>query len=450
MAIDYPGQLFENIGKYVNSLNLFFAFLTDIQTGINDIEGELELKTLNRLAGDMHTVFELFKRDVERWTSDITGEVVIHLTDRDEVLEKLVLTSSNFNDVIQEMMKDMIAQADDVDANVCAGVDPAISGKASIFGISGETLDGVTSPKKGFPASIHYIDKLSEIVTATNQYVECVSAPSDGEETFKWIAEEEETLPYRDQSESPGISDTFPFAHKENLLGVEADFEDFTNDNPNGWTVTGGSATTDYAQYNIAFRGLLGMVIKLIPITITKPLINLEPGRGYYVLIKTNSGGVLATDFTNTKGNGNLDSVKITIDGSKLDLTTWTATRTDTVNDPAVTTGWDTAWLYFNVPLDAVIDTTVLTFLFTPFNGADWFIVDEAVVVPARYYNGFSYALTRGAITDQPEVGDRSAVLASTNDAAGVWQEFFRKALGYQLPSQTDASETIGNSLALP
>lgn len=449
MAIDYPTKLFEVIGKYVKGLNIFFGFLTQIQTGIDDIEGVLESNTLNRLAGDMHTVFKRFKRDVEGWPTSIAGEVSTILTDRDLVLEELVLTSDDFNAVMQEIISDMIAQADDVEANVCAGVDPAINGKASIFGISGETLDGVTSPKKGFPASEDYIDKLSEIVTAGNVYVECVSAPSDGEETFKWIAEEEETLPYRDQSESPGISGSFPFAHKENLLGVEADFESFTGGRPNGWTVSGGSAVTDYDEYNIAFRGLLGLVIKLIPITIvrTELLTNLEPGRGYYVLIKTSSAKVLAVDFTNTKISGQTDSVKITVGGSRLDLTTWTATRTDTVDDPDGE-DWDTAWLYFNVPLDAVPNTTVLTFLFTPYNGADWFIVDEAVVVPARYFNGYSYALTRGEIDEQPEVGDRSVVLATTNNATGVFQEFFRKSFNYQLPSQTDASETIADSLA--
>jgi len=264
------------------------------------------------------------------------------------------------------------------------------------------------------------------------------------------IAGEEETLPYRDQSESPGISDTFPFAHTENLLGVEANFESFTNGSPNGWTVSGGVAVTDYDQYNVAFRGLLGLLIKETgpAITITRSLEGLEPGRGYYVLIKTSSATVLAIDHPQTKTSGETDAVQIDIDGSKLDLTPWNATRTDAVNNPDGE-DWDTAWLFFTVPFDAVPENSTITIIFTPFDGADWMIVDEVVVVPARYFNGYSYALTRGEIADQPEVGDRSLVLATTNSAVGVFQEYFRKALGYQLPSQTDASETIADSLAL-
>jgi len=108
MAIDYPGKLFPVIGKYVKTLDVFFAFLTQISTGITDIETILESNTLNRLTIQLHPTFELMKRDVERWTSDITGEVRTVLTDRDFIEEELVLDDNSFDSIMQEIINDMI------------------------------------------------------------------------------------------------------------------------------------------------------------------------------------------------------------------------------------------------------------------------------------------------------------------------------------------------------
>ena len=71
MALNFT-TLFTVIGKYVKSLNIFFGFLTQIQTGIDDIEAILETNTLNRLAPELHRQFELMKRDVENGIPPIT------------------------------------------------------------------------------------------------------------------------------------------------------------------------------------------------------------------------------------------------------------------------------------------------------------------------------------------------------------------------------------------
>ena len=71
MAINYT-NLFTILGKYVKALNTHQGFFTTIQTGIDDIEGILESNSLNRLAGNMHTVMERANRDVEQWATGLT------------------------------------------------------------------------------------------------------------------------------------------------------------------------------------------------------------------------------------------------------------------------------------------------------------------------------------------------------------------------------------------
>jgi len=458
MALNYT-TFFTVIGKYVKTLNIFANsngdFFNKIQIGINDCENILEANSLNHLVTNLHPTMELFKRDVERWADSLTGEVRTVMSDSSFVLENLVLFDSDFDAIINEIMSDMKSQSQTIKANsvIATASATGFSSKPTIeilVANFGSGLDGISSPARNWPASRHYNELESEgTITEglTPTYLECVSAPNDGSELLKWIALFPETLAYRSEVESPGNSENIPISSSENIIDSNSEFEEFVNGVPTGWTVTGGNAGTDYGEYNIGFRGNKSLVIKDQAITVTRPITNLTSGKGYFVSIEVGDQ-ILPEDHTNTKSGSQSDAIDVSVTGTKLDGSTYTSSAA-IVNPQyaAVDDDWQTTYRFFSLPFDIVVSTVTLSIAVTPFAG-DWTLIDEAILAPAHYYNGNAYAVSRGQITDQLELGDRADAAINLQLSTGIFQTFFAKAFNYMLPSDNSSSETIPDSLA--
>jgi len=465
MAINFT-TFFTVIGKHIKSLNTLFGFLTQITTGLSDIETVLEANTLNRLSVQLHPTFEQMKRDVEGWTDDIINELrSVVITDRAFVRDKLVLQNLDFDSIMQEIINEMLSQTQSVDNS--APAPGAFSADGSYFTgkntvtllvFSGVTsLDGVTPPLPGLPASRHYEDSVyqaeeNQFLIPTSMFLECVTAPSDGLETMRWISLDPQTEPYRDQAESPGIGPTFPMIQTENSIDNEAsELDTYVNNSPVGWnvtTTTGAVAGTDYSEYGVAFRGSWSLVVKgdegggPHTITLNKDIPDLEPGKRYFFAAKV-SNSVLAADKVNSKVATQNDVFTFTITAEKKDGTTFTATSS--LNLDANPDKWESLWIDFVVPFNLKPGTTKISIKIDPF-GTDWTLIDEITLSPARQFNGIGYAVGRGKLAHRLEVGDTGTVQNWTNSDDGVFQVFFRKAFGYQLP--TDDSETILDTLA--
>jgi len=444
MAINFT-DLFTVTGKYVKSLNTLFGFLTQITTGLSDIEEELELKTLNRLTVQLHPVFERMKRDVEIWTDDIIGELrSTVITDRAFVRDKLVLQNLDFDSVMEEIINEMKNTSVDVFKTLGSLNDSFVTGKTTIEGRTTIKLDGVSPPGKRYPALKHNLDSTSELLPDAFTYkFQCISVSQQGEGTYSWSAFHPETEPYRDQAEAPGISNLFQTSNNTNLL-TQTEFEDFVNNDPTGWTVTGGTVGTDYAEYNSTFRGSKAFVIKDQDITIVQDIKGLTPGRGYTASIRT-SGNDLLSDHTNLKVGAQTDSLTISVDGFTKNGVAWGENDATLTNDPDGKL-WNVVELFFSVPLDANPETTIIKFVMEPFTG-DWMIVDEALISPTNYYTGFGLQVFRGIETEIPLVNDSGGTQTVTNSNDGVFQTFFRRAFGYLLPTADPSS--ISDGLAL-
>jgi hypothetical protein len=469
MAINYT-NLFQILGKYVKTLNVNFGMLADIQTGIDDIEGELELKTLNRLTSSVHNTLETNKRDVETWTTNLIAEISKVITDRDFVLEQLVTSSVDINSVLQELIKDMLANAESVKVNNFTA-DPFsaslsfISAKPTvsllIYAITGG-YDGVTPPHPGWPASRHYEntvyqDEYIQMLPEAALHIQVVSANSDGEEILRWVDLRPKTDFYKDQERSAGVGPDIPLAHTENLITkVSSEMENFTGNKPDGWIVTSATGAipgVDYDSYNIAFRGDFSLVIRgdegsgPHTITLSQNLPQLIPGKGYFVACKI-SNNIIPGDHVNSKISTQYDLVDCTITGERLNGTTWNTTvqgGADTGSYAAA--DWFTTYLDFVVPFSIKPETLSLSLKFDPY-GTDWMLVDEIVVAPLHYFNGLGHAILRGTEVDRLEVGDVSdTVYTQSTNGDGVFQDFFMKAYKIQLPS--DSTETIVDSWAV-
>lgn len=458
MALNYT-DFFTVVGKYIKSLNTLFGFLTQITTGLSDIETVLEANTLNRLTVQLHPTFEQMKRDVEGWTNDIIGELrSIVITDRDFVRDSLILQNTDFNSIIQEIINDMINQSETVERSVGIAFGESFENGDTFFIIVGDEtsaatankLDAVTPPGSGFPASRHYADLITQLYSANVDYdlqVECVSTEGDGTEQMQIIPFHPETPAFRDQVESPGSSDIFPSAVNETIFGSEGLFNDFVSNSPIGWTMGGGVELTDWAKYNVSFREDFALVIKSANVTLTKSLLGLTPGRGYFSnLMIANPDIILSGDHVNT-GNGEV-GVTTTLSGQKKDGTIWTSTITVTKFTGGVSFEWLPARHLFIPPLNIIPETITITFEIDP-DTNDWTIIDEAVLVPARYWDSMAYMATRGKLEDALIVGEKlSSRQQPFNNNVGVFQSFFRKAFKFQLPTATSGSETIADSLA--
>jgi len=180
-------------------------------------------------------------------------------------------------------------------------------------------------------------------------------------------------------------------------------------------------------------------------ITLTKKIPPLTPGRGYVLVLKI-SNDILAVDHVNSKIATQFDTVDVTIFGELLNKTIYSETTQGGADSTRYgTANWYPVSLDFVVPFNVNPDSLSISIKIDPF-GTDWMLVDEIILAPLRYFNGNGYAVTRGKLEERLEVGDRSAGQTWTNNDDGKIQSFFRKAFGYQLPS--DSSATIADSLA--
>jgi hypothetical protein len=111
----------------------------------------------------------------------------------------------------------------------------------------------------------------------------------------------------------------------------------------------------------------------------------------------------------------------------------------------ALPTAWHMAYFWWHCPSSIPSDLKLSLSVTGPLTNAAELFFDTVVFYPPTYFNGVGLVFVPG--TAAPVARD-TFTFTVTNDQAGVFQEFARRVLGVQLPSDAAGTETISDSLA--
>lgn len=432
-------NLFEVMGEYLQRINDYVTIISDLETDRSQIEAEMQANSapLN-LYRDNTDVFDNFKSTTLSWITKLTSKIETVLNNDELVLDHFT-TTSGWDGILLELIPDMISASQTIKKStitIGSVTDSKTNSTAGTVLIDG-VLDGYSGPGRGFPAREDYNGVASELApTSDAMVITCisdsvVSGISEGAERFAWggtVGEEGYTTNNSGTGAGPALSTL------QNLTTTisNADFETWTDaTTPGTWTESSGTVTRSASPYKgtyaCSFVGDGSTVM-----TITQAVAgSFDRKRRYCVAcyVKGQTGiaaGALEIMFTGT-GYTAGGTEKISMDASAL----------------AAATGWTLKHFYINMPNDIPSDLKLSIDVKSGLTNAKTVIIDQVMVGPVVYNGGVNAVVVMGAGVFRKN--DIFSFSISNNDA-GVFQTFFRKGLGLQLPSS--ASPTIADSLA--
>lgn len=440
---DYD-DLFENIGEFIQRVNDFVGLYSALDTDLSEIQAELSGNSRLDVYASLPSTFEGFKSTVHGWIGIMNGKVRELLTHRDDVLEKLALgNQTDVRAVLRELIRDMNDASESVNASsvTIGGITKdAVNTNVGTL-LLGKVLDGVSAPAARFAAHPEYNGLDSELaLPADTLYVTCVadnptSGRAEGQESFQVVGKPTST-PFSHQDGGSGPGPTFQTLNTYSIFsGLE--FESFTSDIPDGWTVDAGDPGVHILEETTTvYRG--NAALKLVgdgsesSISLSQELIlsRVTPLRRYCLAgwVRGTAGmsaGTLTIQFEGT-GYTATSSEKIELDSTAL----------------AAQTSYDVEHFYINMPQEIPEDMKLVIKL-TGTPSAHAVYLDGFAFGPVTYHNGIHMAILAGA--EKFLLGDRFT-FDVTNDDNGVIQAYFRDAFQVQLPSS--GTPTIDDSLA--
>jgi hypothetical protein len=309
-----------------------------------------------------------------------------------------------------------------------------------------DVLDGATSPGSingvPLPSQVKYNGLTTELCAPSQKFTLRVTADSfhddldEGSEEIAW----EGSLP--DEADGVGeegsgyIASIQPVhASTEDVIS-NADFETFTGDIPDGWNLVGGAATTNVAAAGTSnsAHGSDALLYKgdasATSIEIKQDVAGtaIVARKRYCVTVK------LKRDSATT------GTLLIQFEG-----TGYTAGGSEKISVAVSSLGTSYALDHFFVTMPALIPSNFRLVIRwsggTP-GSAEKVYIDDLGIGPVYYGGGFGLVAVRDS---NPFVREDRYHLTVTN-TEGVFQSFFRRALGIQLPSS--ATPSIADSLA--
>lgn len=237
--------------------------------------------------------------------------------------------------------------------------------------------------------------------------------------------------PEWDGTRGSGTGQNITVANSQNLI-TNGEFENFTSNVPDGWTVSSGTAGTSFGEETStvhrgvrALKGFSGQNWQLDQI-ISANAFNRD--RRYFMSAWSKVGTLL------TAGGFNIDA-EIVGGASVMD----TAISVSTTNDSTTYT------LYtgqMTIPDD--LDNNIRIKIDATGTAADQdFFIDGLVLAPVEYFHGTGYNIVAGG---QKFLHGDTLQMSAGSGSIGVFQRFFIDYYGVQLPD--NASPTIADSLA--
>jgi hypothetical protein len=453
MAVNYT-SLFTCLGEVVERTDEFIALYTTLDGYRDEIVTDFTAQNRENIQGDVYDVFDGFKSDVLGWIDSMVVKAEELLTDRITVLTQLdVGSDSSTTNVILELIRVLNDASQSVDASAVTvgsvSADKANTNAGTM--ITGKVLDGVSQPHPGFSASLEYSGVTSELAAATDTITATCTADSEtdgfteGEETFELMGLVEAASTYHWDAYGSGSGPTISPVQGSGLI-LNHDFETFTTTNvPDDWTIDAGAATTnvlrdtdsaDVYHGSSSLRLLGNASAASIKLSQTLAAGSVIPGKGYFFACYI-------------KGNSSLSQGEILIrleDGAGS-IVGQAASKIE-MNQTALAaqTAYGLESFFVSLPAELpASDALEITIDFKGTPSAHDIHIDWVGLREATYFDGVAFGMVAG--TDEFLRGDRFKSVV-TNNEAGTFQKFFRKAFGVQLPSHGGGSETQADSLA--
>lgn len=449
MAFDYDGAnggVFTHLGKFIKHIDLTGTDGTNLAADQDEIIDALD-------AGDQDTVvqgiapqFDSWRREFVQRRQYLAGKCLARLQDRVTVLLEIGAISSEQAEILTKLVRRMLIDSETINASavVLGTVTAGAGNQGNGTFLLTKVLDGFSSPGQlagvQFPAMLENNGLETELcVPSETMSLVCVGDSfrgnaQEGQESWAWegrIADEQFGI-LGDGSGSIGT------VTASNLL-INGDFETFsTADEPDGWEIEAGTPGThieEQAAGADVYHGDFSLKLTgdgaLAAITFSQatfvPQLNATRRYAVHVRVKadaTISAGTLTIQFVGTGYTAGTDKIEVA--------------------HGALPTSWTLYSFFATIPAEVPSDFKLsVSWGSTPTNAKSLWI-DDVWLQPANYGGGIGIVPVRGSI---PFIeGDRFTWTVANTE--GIFQRFFRRQFGVQLPSNAAAGETIADSLA--
>ena len=435
-------NLFEIIGEYVQRINDFVTIISDLETDRTQIETEMQANSAPiDLYRDNTDVFDGFKSSALSWIDTLTSKVTDVLNNDELVLDNFN-TTSGWDGILIELIADMKASSQTIKSStVTIGAITASKTNATAGTVLlDKVLDGHNAPSSAFSSYEDYNGVDSELApTSDSLQIICVRDSVTGnatldQEAFEWggsIGSEKYTTESSGSNAGPTLR---PLDSKTASYFTNAGFETWTD------ASTLGTWSSD-----------------LTP----DPTRSASPYKGTYALSFVGNGSAawkisqaLAASAVNryrrycvacyVKGDATITSgeLEITFEG-----TGFTASSSEKISMNAsalaAATSYTLKHFYINMPTEIPSDFKLVINMTNTLTSAAVVSIDALNFGPVDYHGGINAVVISGAGKFRK---DDNFTFSVTNNDSGVFQTFFRKGIGIQLPSA--GSPTIADSLA--
>lgn len=431
MAIDYA-NLFAPIGEYVQRVNDYETYMSDIDTDFSEVEADLDTAGRSDVLENEFTEFEAAKGMISGWIRRMGTKIIQLLTNKEAVLDELVVGSAtSLPQIWDRLYRQMVADSESVTANTVTVGSVTEDKENTDAGtvVVDKYLDGVSAPTFNGFAVPSYSGVASQLTIGETQRVTCISdsfsgGVSEGSERFSWLGGASYADPYGTQAYGSGNGPTLTAIQGASVFSG-CDFEAFTSDVPDGWTLDTGTATTHVQdEGTIVAHGSTSLKLigdgALAAIQLSQDATGLTPLARYCVAFwcrkATSATGTLEIKLEGTGYSAG--SEKISFDVSTLSTSAWTL-KTAFISVPA------------EIPADLKL---VIELSGTPNNAI---YVDWGGVAQCSYLNGVTAVPVAGT---EKFVKEDSYLFDVSNNENGVFQTAFAKLFGLQLPSSGSPS----------
>lgn len=444
MAINYT-NLFTMLGKLVKGVNNVKTYYGELDTDVGAVQTAYSTYSQFALLQRIPDTWRNFKEGVYSWIGQINGQAFSLLTDRELILKELPIGSgSSIQDVMPLLMANMIANSQHVTKSVVTlgSVTTTSTGASVGEAFVDAILDGFTAPGAGMSPSKSYNGVTSQLAEDDTVSLICTSdsesgGATEGLETFQWTGLPTNPGLYHYLSFGTGSNTTIQPLNAFNYI-ANGEFESFSSNTPASWTIVSGTVGTHILkETSVVQRGSSSLKLAgdgaqaTISISQAPVISQLIPLKRYMVAAwvrgtSATAAGTLTIQFEGT-GYTAGGTEKISMDSTAL----------------SAATSWTLKKFYINLPLEIPDDFKLVVKVTGTLTTGKSVYIDGLCLGPVTYVNGVNVAIVAGK--DKFLKGDKFTFTIS-NDDAGVFQTWFRKATGYQIP--TDNSPAISDTLA--
>ena len=428
-------NLFADIGEHVLAIEGIESSMATMIAFRDAIVAQYESSSNDAFIGNVFIEFDQIIAQLDTQTQRQVDLITQRLLDRDTVLEELpTLISTDINSVIVALTEYMIDNSQTINqsAVTVGSVTKSTTNTNTGSLITTQKLPGDTEPGSGLNRNRNMFGVTSQFSLDDSVEIRCTSdsqeGSTEGAETFSITGKlPQANLPFeynQGGNKSVGNITVSPGASL-----VDAMFEDFTSDLPDGWTASGGVAGTDFgAEATEVMTGSNSLYIDPTGGGTTDLRLDiydiLVPGQiiSFQLWLKkaASATGNLIMDC---EINGSSVASE-TIDVSTLSTSAWTLH--DIVVEVPLNIGDDDGTSFLQI-----LDSTLAT--------ANVYI-DNGAFTPFTYWGGVGFAIAQG--DDKFLIDDKFTFTLANNDA-GKFQRLFTRAYGHQLPSS--GSPTISD-----